>query len=342
MAAALLLGALTLGAQDIVLSKADSAYIERTKVINDYSMIGVQYGVALSNVSFDPSRSTDMQFVPVNVGIMYTRYGKMFGYMPYFGLQAGVFYTRDSYKFSTLSNGVTDYILGASRAQIHNIEVPLLAHLHYDFWKMKIMVNVGPFVGYRLSISRSDYHYGQNPDFMKYQYSFHPNEKRFDYGIKAGAGIGFVFDPIEIHITGAYKYSLSNLHAPDVNRRTMEHDDKSKTYYNWSYPTNIIIAVGIHYQITNRIGLTKKQIRKQAASDVYEMYREAMGISETPKAEFHSEPESPVEVERQAVPAGEMGEKAKPSVKVNKLGQKRAMKTIQQLESIEVKEKAKE
>lgn len=296
-AAALLLGALTLGAQDIVLSKADSLYIERTKVINDYSMIGVQYGVALSNVSFDPTRSTDMQFVPVNVGIMYTRYGKMFGYMPYFGFQAGVFYTKDAYKFSTSSNGVTDYILGASRAQIHNIEVPLLAHLHYDFWKMKLIVNVGPFLGYRLSISRSDYHYGQNPDFMKYQFSFHPNEKRFDYGIKAGAGFGFVFDPIELHITAAYKYSLSNLHAPDVNRRTMEHDDKSKTYYNWSYPTNIIIAVGIHYQITNRIGLTKKQLRKQASSDVYEMYKEAMGIKpDAPKNETEAplnEPETP-------------------------------------------------
>lgn len=301
--AALCMGAAAVSAQDIVLTPADSVYIERTKVINDYSLIGVQYGAALSSVSFDPNRDTEMQLVPVNVGVTYTRYGKMFGYMPYFGIQAGVFYTRDAYKFKTNEKtGVTDYILGASKAVIQNIEVPVLAHLHFDFWKMKVLLNVGPFLGYRLSIARSDYHYKQPEDIMQYQNKFHPNERRFDYGIKAGGGFAFVFDPIEIHLTAAYKYSLSYLHQPDVNRRTMEHDDKSKTYYNWSYPTNIIISLGIHYQLTNRIGLTKKQIRRQAASDVRELYKEAV---EAVEAEQRAKQEEELKRQEEAAKAKE-------------------------------------
>ena len=69
----------------------DTLFIDSKGSINDYSMIGIQYGVGLSQVMWNPSQKQEMVFVPVNFGLTFTKYGKMFGYMPYFGFQAGVF-----------------------------------------------------------------------------------------------------------------------------------------------------------------------------------------------------------------------------------------------------------
>lgn len=259
----------------------DTSYVTSVKALNDYTLIGLRYGVALSMASFDPTRNQEMVFVPLNVGITYTRYGKIFGYMPYFGIQLGAFYTRDAYKFKKSDSGFSDHILGATTAQIETIEIPASAHFHFDFWKMKLMVNLGIFGGYRLSIKRGGYlkdGYGVSYDdpehssgYWKYRNSFHPNEIRWDYGIKGGVGFGFIFDPIEIHVTADYKYSLGYLHQPNVNARSMEHDANSKYYYNWTCPTNIVISLGIHYQITSRTGTPRKELRRQAREEAKEL-----------------------------------------------------------------------
>ena len=64
-------------------AELDTIDVRKKLVINDYSMIGIQYGAGLSQVSWNPSQKQDMVFVPYNIGITYTHYGKMFGYMLY-------------------------------------------------------------------------------------------------------------------------------------------------------------------------------------------------------------------------------------------------------------------
>lgn len=254
----------------------DSTFINRFKVLNDYSLIGIQYGAALSSGSFQPVVSQNMVFVPINLGVTFTTYSKMFGYMPYFGLQLGAFYTEDAYEFAMNSKGYpSTFILGAYKARMRVLEIPALAQFHYDFWRMRLIVNAGPYVGYRMSIDREYFNYNgkEYPTINEekqraYQHAFHPNENRFDYGLKAGGGFALIFDPFEIHITASYKYSLSNLHQPDVNLLYLEHDNNSKYYYKWSYPTNIIISAGIHYQLSRRVGATRKELKQRAYDDV--------------------------------------------------------------------------
>ena len=60
-------------------SYLDSLDINKDIRINDYTMIGIQYGVGLSQVSWNPTMVQTSRFVPYNFGILYTRYGKMFG-----------------------------------------------------------------------------------------------------------------------------------------------------------------------------------------------------------------------------------------------------------------------
>ena len=233
----------------------DTVEVKKKMVINDYSMIGLQYGMNIRQVSWNPSMRQKSLFFPYNFGIFYTRYGKMFGYMPYFGFQAGIIYTKEGYSFKPDDEteawpDLGGPYSGVRQAVMDVIEVPLLAHIHVDFWKMKLLADIGFFVGYRLNIERS----GQDID-PAIANSFIDTDRRFDYGIKGGAGFAFVFDPVEIHFTAMYKYSMGTLHQPDYY---------STYYYRYSYPSNIVFSVGLHFQLTKRTGMTKHQLRREA------------------------------------------------------------------------------
>ena len=236
----------------------DTLRLDKKKAINDYSLLGVQYGVGLSQVIWNPSQKQDLVFIPYNFGITYTKYGKMFGYMPYFGFQVGLFYGREGYQFTY--NKESDYtytVQGAEKALMEIVELPVLAHMHIDFWKMKIMVNLGCFAGYRLNIKRFPGKTGHVS--AEVANSFLPTDNRFDFGIKGGVGFGFMFDPVEIHIEAMYKHSLSSLYQPDY---------ASKYYYRFAYPSNIVISAGLHFQLTKRTGMSRHQIKKMAKEQV--------------------------------------------------------------------------
>ena len=244
---------------DIVL---DTINVNKKTFINDYSMIGVQYGAGLSQVMWNPSQRQEIILMPYNFGVTFTRYGKMFGYMPYFGFQVGVFYGQEGYQFKKNEDtGYTYTIQGADKAIMDVIEVPVLSHMHIDFWKMKVMADIGFYVGYRLNIHRFPFN-GEykNNDYAAMQDSFLETDNRWDYGIKGGVGFGFIFDPVEIHIKAAYKHALSSLYEPD---------HYSKYYYRYAYPSNIIVSVGLHFHLTKRTGRTKAELKKEAKELVY-------------------------------------------------------------------------
>ena len=244
---------------DIVL---DTINVNKKTFINDYSMIGVQYGAGLSQVMWNPSQRQEMILMPYNFGVTFTRYGKMFGYMPYFGFQVGVFYGQEGYQFKKNEDtGYTYTIQGADKAIMDVIEVPVLSHMHIDFWKMKVMADIGFYVGYRLNIHRFPFN-GEykNDAYAEMQNSFLETDNRLDYGIKGGVGFGFIFDPVEIHIKAAYKHALSSLYEPD---------HYSKYYYRYAYPSNIIVSVSLHFHLTKRTGRTKAELKKEAKELVY-------------------------------------------------------------------------
>ena len=223
----------------------DSVDVRKKNVINDYTLVGVQYGMALNQMSWNPRMEQKMQFVPVNFGVMWTRYGKMFGYMPYFGIQAGLFYAREGYRLEEEYN-----VEGAQEVLMDVVEVPVMAHFHFDFWKMKLMANIGFYGSYRLNIQR------MGPSVVpSVAGSFLSTDRRFDYGLKGGAGFGFIFDPVEIHFTAMYKYGFGSIYEPNYY---------SEYYYRFASVSNFIFSVGVHFQLTKRTGKTSHQLRKEA------------------------------------------------------------------------------
>lgn len=242
----------------------DTLDVKKKLVINDYSMIGVHYGVNLSQVMWNPSQKQDMLIIPTNIGVTYTKYGKMFGYMPYFGFQIGATFTREGYQFEY--NEDKDYtykIEGAEKAIYDVLEVPMAFHFHYDLWNFKIIGNLGCYGGYRLGIHRYPGKTGNvSPEVER---SFLDTDRRWDYGIKGGLGFGIVFDPIEIHIQASYKYSFGTLYDPD---------HASPYYYRYAYPNNIVISAGVHFHLSKRTGKTKAELKKAAKEMVYKSNNE--------------------------------------------------------------------
>ena len=237
----------------------DTLNVKKKLSINDYSMIGFQYGVGLSQVSWNPAQKQDMVFIPMNIGLTYTKYGKMFGYMPYFGFQIGLIYTQEGYQFEY--NEEKDYtykIQGAEKAVYDVVEMPMFFQFHYDLWNFKIMAQVGCYAGYRLAIERFPGKTGSVAEEIKH--TFLDTDRRWDYGIKGGIGFGLVFDPIEIHFQAMYKYSMGTLYDPD---------HYSEIYYRFAYPTNIIVSAGVHYHLSKRSGKTKAELKKQARDMVF-------------------------------------------------------------------------
>lgn len=247
-----------IGADTLTNEFLDTVTVKKALVVNDYSLIGIQYGAGLSQVMWNPRQEQKMVFSPVNVGVTYTKYGQMFA-MPFFAFKAGLFYAKEGYQFEY--NEEYDYtykIEGAEKAIFEVIEVPLLFQFHFDTWNFKFFAEAGLYGGYRLSIHRISGETG----FVKpeMEFSFKDTDRRMDYGIKGGVGFALVFDPFEFHITASYKHSLSTLYDPDYN---------SQYYYRFAYPSNIIISAGVHFQLSKRTGKTKAALKKEAKSIVY-------------------------------------------------------------------------
>lgn len=236
----------------------DTVNIKQKVVMNDYMSVGFQYGVALNRMMFNPPKDQSMLLTPVNFGVTFSKYGKMFGYMPYFGLQVGVFYGQDGYKTRfNKETGSRPTVDGAFEARYDYLEVPMLAMFHFDVVNFRLQANLGLYGGYRMEVERT----GDSSFDQTYATSFYDYDIRFDYGIKGGAGFALLFDPIEFHVLAQVRYGFSSLYQPDYY---------SEYYYRYAYPFDVVISAGVQFQLTKRNGRTKADLKRQAKQMVLE------------------------------------------------------------------------
>lgn len=234
----------------------DTVQVNKVFVLNDYTLVGVEVGATLSQMHFNPPNTQGWRMTPGFAEVMFTKYGKLFGYMPYFGFKFGVSYGHEGFKMK--ENPETGYIasiLTATECVMDVVEVPFLAHFHYDVPYFKLMLDVGPYAGYRLNIERIGEYVD---DDMKY--SFLDFERRIDYGLRGGAGFAIVLDPVEFHVGAKLRYSWSSIYEPDYY---------SPYFYRFAYPIDIMVTAGVHFQLTKKTGMTKGALKKKAKEIVY-------------------------------------------------------------------------
>ena len=235
----------------------DTVKIEKKFILNDYSSIGIEYGVSMNQMWFTPTMTQQMLACPNTIGVFYTKYhSKLFGYMPYFGYKIGLRYTTEGYKFKeNKETGTTQTIEGATQVKMDFVEVPMMAEFHVDMLHFKLFADAGIYGGYRLNIERT----GQNvADSIRT--SFLGTDRRFDYGFVGGVGFGIIFDPFELRISGQFRWGWGTLYDPDYY---------SEYYYRYAYPINVMINAGIYFHLTRRNGKSKAQLRREARDAVY-------------------------------------------------------------------------
>ena len=238
--------------------EADSLEIKtETPLINDYMLVGVNYGVSFANMYYSPTRNNRVfVFCPNYVSVTFTKFSKMFDKLPYFALVVGAAHGYEGFAFEpNPETGYTQEVDGAEQAKIEVFEFPALAQIHVDFYPGKLMANVGVYGGWRKSISRSGA--GLDPAYAN---AFRSYEHQFDYGLQGGAGFALMFDPIEIHLNALVRWSWSSLYDPDY---------ASPYYYRYAYPMDAIVTVGVHFQLTKRSGKTSQALRQEAKRIVY-------------------------------------------------------------------------
>lgn len=236
----------------------DTVQVVRNFNINNYSMVGVETGLLFNSVMFNPDMKTETMVNYGHYGVMFTHYQKMFGFMPYFGYRVGFSVSKQgfAYKEDKENHTISTLFGDTIQENFDIVEAPFLLHAHMDSRFFKLFADVGIFGAYRLNISRKGY-----MDFVPQdQFNFKPFEKQFDYGLQGGIGVGFVFKPVEIHVSGNVRYSWGSLFEPDY---------ASPYYYRYATPFDFIFTVGVHYHLTRRTGKTTKQLKQEAYDFVY-------------------------------------------------------------------------
>ena len=235
----------------------DTVDVKKAFVLNDYAMVGIHYGVSFNQMSFNPQYLQTYLFSPEYYGVTISKYGKLFNMYPNFGLEAGVFYGHEGYKFkANKETGSVATIRGATECRFTMVEVPLMAAMHIDSKYFKLVANLGIYGGYRLSVERI----GENVA-DEYRNNFIEDmDRRMDYGLRGGIGFGLVFSPVEFHVKANVRYGWGSIYEPDWY---------SEYFYRFAYPFDIMVTGSFYIHLTKRTGKTTPDLRKEAYNKVY-------------------------------------------------------------------------
>jgi hypothetical protein len=177
----------------------------------DEHMLGVKVSYNLSGINITPKAAVSSINTKNNFSLVYTYYHDLWKGMPYSGFQAALSYEEQG------------FMLDGERYDYTLVKLPLVSQFHIDFWKMRLLVNLGGYAGYRLKSSSG----------------FGEDDYRIDYGFLAGTGLAFALKPMELHIEGNYHHSFSNLYNP-------KRDSDTDLVFTNPYQILLSVAIYIH------------------------------------------------------------------------------------------------
>lgn len=236
----------------------DTVDTKKAFVLNDYAMVGIHYGVSFNRMSFNPVYPQTYIFSPEYYGVTVSKYGKLFNMYPNFGLETGIFYGHEGYKFKeNKETGAIASIKGATECRFTMVEAPLMAAMHIDSKYFKLVANLGIYAGYRLTVERI----GENVAEQYRNDFIEDMDRRFDYGLRGALGFGVVFSPVEFHLKANLRYGWGTIYEPDWY---------SEYYYRFAYPFDLIVTGSVYIHLGRRTGKTNAALKKEAYRMVYD------------------------------------------------------------------------
>ena len=169
-------------------------------------LIGVKYGFANCNLSFDKKINQKGITSGKEIGIFYTYYHSLWNTMPYFGLSVGVQMAESGFKL--VNDGYfppedqPQDNLPEEEYRYRIIQIPVISQFRVEFWRMRAMLNLGCYGSYKISAVKEG------------QYSQNVNKP--EVGVIGGGGLAFIFHPFELHLEANYHYAFSLYFKPDT------------------------------------------------------------------------------------------------------------------------------
>lgn len=151
--------------------------------------IGIKEGVRTSSLLFKPVQNDSSTIQWLNIGLVYKYYN-----YPWVGFQAELTYAEKGFVWNDTTR----------RYKV--IELPLLSQFHYEAWHLRFLANFGGYLSYALSAEKS---YTSQQSTIKEEYIFTDRDRRLEYGIHIGGGIGLMFDPFELQFEAGYQFAFS-------------------------------------------------------------------------------------------------------------------------------------
>ena len=251
----------------------DNAPLPKKAGINNYWIVGVHGGVSVQHGYYNPPRQVSLYPNMPVYGVSITRYATMMNTFPVVGMELGFQHNFEGYNFKEFEvDGVTNRqnIDGAYEAYMEVPEVFLLTHGHFDFGQyVKAIFKLGMYGGYRMNITRI----GPYVDPVD-EFSFQDTDNRWTYGVQGGLGLGFMLDPVEVHLGVQVKWGWSSFYQPNKY---------SPYYYRYAYPLDGAVTLGVYYQLTKRQGHTRTALRRMAREMVAEERSSQQGSKEGKK-----------------------------------------------------------
>lgn len=187
-------------------------------------LLGIQGAYSLTGVSFNPDRKQETISTPKNLGLLYTYYHDLWGRIPIFGIQTGLAFCEGGYR----SYGQT--------FRYQSVQLPLYSQFHLDFWNMRLLIDMGAYVGYRLGGTLTQANPEDETAMQTTDLVFTSYDNRWDYGFGGGGGLALKLKPIELQFQCKYEYSLGMLH----NARK-----DSNQYYTYSHPHRLVFSLAV-------------------------------------------------------------------------------------------------
>lgn len=192
--------------------------LQAQEKFHPYLLIGGNYGLTLSSISFYPQISQA------------TLLGKMGGLSvcfvseSHFGLQFEMNYSQRGWKEQT---GNSFY-----QRQLNYVEVPVMTHF-FTNGRIGWFLNLGPKIGYLLSQNTTtNLSKLTNPEYTM------PISTKFDYGICGGTGLELHTKRFNVFFEGRYGYGLSDIFP-----------NKASDYFGSSGNQVISITAGIMFRL---------------------------------------------------------------------------------------------
>lgn len=183
-------------------------------------LIGIKYGVGITDVTFSNAQEHKALLSPKNIGIYYTYLHSLWGYMPYFGLEVGLEYSELGTK--VIEKDDEGETVSELEDKYDCLQFQMLCQFRKDFWKMRVYLNAGPYA-YWVKSSKT---YEKIPD----------TTNKLGGGIMGGVGFAYRMNRFEIHLEGDVKYAFNHFY-----------DRKIYSQDAWVYTHSL--------QITGNVGL---------------------------------------------------------------------------------------